>query len=105
MTVKNISLRKICLTIMIFLIGFCLQLISAREKYVRNLNGRNDMVIWKVELASLDEQYVELPEGAKILCVQMQRKYPCIWALYNEKNKTTRRKIIIKGTEHRIDNA
>lgn len=38
--------------------------------------------IWKFPLRIMSEEgfKVEMPEGAKVLCVQMQRGQPCMWA-------------------------
>lgn len=38
------------------------------------------MVVWKFPLEATHEQYVEMPEGAIILTVQVQRGQPCLWA-------------------------
>lgn len=56
------------------------------------------ITIFKYELKITDEQRIDIPEGAKILSVQMQRDTPCLWAMVNTKNKLERRKIAIIGT-------
>ena len=47
--------------------------------------------IWKYEIKVIDEQTLELPEGAEILCLQMQTGTPCIWAMVDteEERKET----------------
>lgn len=56
------------------------------------------MTIWKYEIGVTDEQTVMVPEGAEILCVQMQGTTPCLWALVNPKLKPAPRTIEIHGT-------
>lgn len=41
-----------------------------------------------------------MPEGAEILCVQMQDTGPTIWALVDPMRPTSARRIIIVGTDH-----
>jgi hypothetical protein len=36
--------------------------------------------IWKFQLKVEGEQIVEMPQGAQILCIQVQNGVPCIWA-------------------------
>lgn len=36
--------------------------------------------LYKYPLEVTDEQTIELPKGAEILCVQVQKEAPCIWA-------------------------
>ena len=59
--------------------------------------------IYKYTIDVEDVQDVEMPEGAKILCVQTQYETPWIWAMVdNEEAKTLRRVIRIYGTGHPI---
>jgi hypothetical protein len=37
--------------------------------------------IWKFELEIKDTQFISMPKGAEILCVQIQIGNPCMWAL------------------------
>jgi len=37
-------------------------------------------VIWKFPLKIIPAQRIEMPTGARPLCVQLQRDVPCIWA-------------------------
>ena len=55
-------------------------------------------VVWKWPLLSIREQVLELPANAHILCVQMQDKQPCLWALVDETLPREQRKIVIVGT-------
>jgi hypothetical protein len=54
--------------------------------------------IWKFPLESVDEQTVEMPEGAWILTVQMQGSVPCLWAVVHPEARLTPRRILIHGT-------
>ena len=55
--------------------------------------------IFKYPLQITDEQTVEMPLEAIILCVQIQQEEPCLWALVDPTlPSTTRRKIRIIGT-------
>ena len=56
------------------------------------------ITIFKYELKITDEQKIDIPEGAKILSVQMQGDTPCLWAMVNTKNKLESRSIAIIGT-------
>jgi hypothetical protein len=59
--------------------------------------------IWKFPLVVTDKQVVEMPRGAKILCVQMQGEKPCIWALVDPKTpRSIGRRFSIYGTGHPI---
>ena len=61
--------------------------------------------IWKYTLEITDLQILEIPAGAEILTVQMQRGQPRIWVLVD----TTVQKEIIKihtaGTGHPVSDA
>lgn len=57
--------------------------------------------IWKYPIALQDAQFIEMPKGAEILCVQMQDGNPCLWALVLP-GETERRKIEIYGTGHPV---
>lgn len=58
----------------------------------------NKHTIWKFPLAMVDEQIIEMPLGARILCVQTQDKQPTLWALCDPVAETARRAILIFGT-------
>ena len=36
--------------------------------------------IWKYQLEITDDQYIDMPQGAKPLSVGVQRGVPCLWA-------------------------
>lgn len=56
--------------------------------------------IWKFPLEVTDEQRVEMPEAAEILCVQVQGGVPCIWARVIPDAMKKKRTIAIYGTGH-----
>jgi hypothetical protein len=56
--------------------------------------------VWKYPLSVDDEQFIEMPANAHILCVQTQRGRPCLWALVDPTNQPETRKILIAGTGH-----
>ena len=41
------------------------------------------MKIWKYEIPASGAGILEIPEGAKLLDVQVQGGVPCVWALVN----------------------
>ena len=60
--------------------------------------------IYKYGLSITDTQNVQMPFGARILCVQVQRGTPCIWAeVDTEEERTEMRRIDIYGTGHPMD--
>lgn len=64
--------------------------------------GKNMKTIWKFELEVTDKQAKWMPNGAEILCVQMQGRKPCLWALVETDNNETERTILIYGTGNPI---
>lgn len=58
--------------------------------------------IWKFRLEIQTQQNVSMPIGAKILCVQMQYGFPCLWAIVDTSRATglEDRLIILRGTGH-----
>ena len=58
------------------------------------------MTIWKYPLEITGSQEVVLPQGARILCVQVQHDVPCLWALVNPDEPSIPRRIYIFGTGH-----
>lgn len=58
--------------------------------------------VWKYELDVTDEQKIELPVGAKLLHVGVQRGKPCLWAEVNPDAATAEHTIITVGTGHRL---
>lgn len=61
------------------------------------------MTIWKFPLAVTDHQVVMMPEGARILTVQMQQGTPFIWALVDEAARLENRTVRTVGTGHQIE--
>ena len=59
------------------------------------------MKIWKYSIIAPTCDF-EMPINAQILCVQVQRDIPQIWALVNSDNPKTIRKIRVYGTGHDI---
>jgi hypothetical protein len=58
------------------------------------------MRIWKFELPVRDIAAVEMPEGARILCVQTQFNKPYVWALCDQERAAVSRRFAIYGTGH-----
>jgi hypothetical protein len=50
--------------------------------------------VFKYQLAIADRQVLSMPKGAKILCVQIQRASPQIWALVDDAVTITDQRII-----------
>ena len=61
------------------------------------------MRIWKFPLKLEDEQEVDMPSLACVLCVQVQDEIPCLWALVDEACPHVRRIVHIRGTGHIAD--
>jgi len=59
--------------------------------------------IWKFPLAIVNWQDVEMPMGATILSVDVQKDILCIWALVDPTRNKVNRRIRIAGTGHEID--
>lgn len=57
-----------------------------------------DKIILKYQLEEVYFQHIEMPKGAEILSVQVQRDIPCIWALVNPENDNEKRGFEIFGT-------
>lgn len=59
------------------------------------------MIIYKYPLLRLDDVVMlDMPRGARLLCVQVQRNVPCLWAAGNACYVNARRKLYICGTGH-----
>lgn len=61
--------------------------------------------IWKKIISLEERQTVELPVGAKVLCVKMQHNTPCIWFITPQTNFPDVEKrtfvIYITGSTHK----
>lgn len=55
-------------------------------------------VIWKFPLAEADRQTVMIPRQAELLCVQVQRDTPCLWARCDSARDSVVIEIAIIGT-------
>jgi hypothetical protein len=58
--------------------------------------------IWKFEFETKDEIQIEMPKGAFILDVQVQKGQPCIWAKVDSEAGKEIRTFRIHGTGHPI---
>ena len=58
--------------------------------------------IWKFDLEVTDLQDIAIPEGARLLCVQIQRRQPKLWALVEEFAPIVKRFIEMVGTGHEV---
>jgi hypothetical protein len=59
--------------------------------------------IWKYTLLVEDEQTLEMPEGARLLTVQIQHGRQQLWALVDDAEKLVSRAIATRGTGHPAD--
>ena len=60
--------------------------------------------IWKYQLEICDEQYLQIPSGAKILTVQIQQETVQLWACVDLDLTPVLRQIRIHGTGHNVPN-
>lgn len=58
--------------------------------------------IWKFPLQIEDECRITMPNGAKLLTVQMQGMVPCLWAVVNPDAAKCERILHVYGTGHPI---
>lgn len=58
--------------------------------------------ILKWSLAVTDEQVIQMPAGAKLLSVQMQRGVPQLWAMVDPDAPREARTIVVVGTGNPI---
>lgn len=61
--------------------------------------------VHKYPILVVDEQIVQMPIGAEILCAQVQCGTICLWALVEPNLTKEPRRIEIVGTGHEIDEA
>lgn len=52
-------------------------------------------VIWKYRLELQDQQFVEMPPNARILCVQIQQSIPTIWAMVDSDSREREKRSIL----------
>lgn len=56
--------------------------------------------IWKFEALVSDSFELEMPEGAKIIALQLQNNRPTMWAIVNQVNEAMRYCFNVYGTGH-----
>jgi len=61
--------------------------------------------IWKYDLAPRDEQVLEIPKDAEILCVKTQRGNIRLWAMVDPEKPVEPVTIVCRGTGHDIDDS
>ena len=59
--------------------------------------------IYKYPLELKDDQTIEVPQGSKVLTVQVQDGKPCLWVLISDSEFKSIRYIEMFGTGHSID--
>lgn len=59
--------------------------------------------IWKFPFEITDDFEIEMPMGAQILHVAMQREMPCIWAIVDPNAPKVTRKFHLSGTGHPLE--
>lgn len=57
--------------------------------------------IYKYPIKISDVVLIRMPQGAKILCAQVQHEQVCLWASVNTELKDVGRLIRVVGTGHR----
>jgi hypothetical protein len=59
--------------------------------------------IWKFEIPVADSFGVGMPMGAEVLCVQVQRGFPHIWAIVDDQEvRSVVRMFCVRGTGHEL---
>lgn len=58
------------------------------------------LAIWKFPIPFSDDGHVEMPAGARLLTVALQRRELCVWAAVDTEAPTVRRRFAIRGTGH-----
>ena len=58
--------------------------------------------IYKYPITVQDDISIEMPQGAKVLTVQMQRGIPCVWAIVDPDNEPAAKYFRLAGTGHPI---
>ncbi len=61
--------------------------------------------IHKYPIEITDSQEVMLPDGARILTVQLQHGQACLWALVESENPLKPRRILSYGTGHPVSDS
>lgn len=63
------------------------------------------MQVWKFSLAVQDQQFLKVPKRGQLLCIQVQREVPCLWALVDPTAAYATVEIRIAGTGHELGGA
>lgn len=58
--------------------------------------------VWKYPLSHFGAHAIEMPDDAKILCVQTQQGAPCLWALVDSDRPRMLRHLGVYGTGHSL---
>ena len=58
--------------------------------------------IWKFGLPLSDRVEIEMPHGAQVLSVGVQRGNPCLWALVDAHRRQVHRTFYVHGTGHPV---
>ena len=61
------------------------------------------LTVYKYAIPVEDSFSLPMPIGARVLCVQVQRGEPCIWAMINTGADLVRRQFALRGTGHNCD--
>lgn len=61
------------------------------------------MTVYKFPIHTTDEQTIDMPQGAKVLCAKLQGDTLCLWALVSPRAPRERRTFLVRGTGHPID--
>jgi hypothetical protein len=64
---------------------------------------KDRLTIWKYWLPIDNTVYIEMPDGAEVLTVQMQRDKACIWALVDPQAMPMARRFSWRGTGHPVE--
>lgn len=59
--------------------------------------------IWKYLVEVADRFEIDMPDGARVLCVQVQHDHPQIWAMVDPGAPVITRRFRVVGTGHRIE--
>jgi hypothetical protein len=64
--------------------------------------GRSVRSVWKYAISVEDEFQREMPEGAAVIHVAVQRDEPCMWVLVDPSRPPETRTFYVHGTGHPI---
>lgn len=60
--------------------------------------------IWKYPFEIADRFVLQLPQGARVLSVELQDEQPCLWAMVNAESTEELRRFALVGTGHLLPN-